>query len=207
MNHKVRLRITVPSTQADAVDPNSCESRTGGAADIEPEAVTDKHNFGARHGQRSDRFVKQFARGLHTRAVGGKDGGGEEIEHTGAGQFFEIEILPRPDVGDQAKAVGTGQPSQGSCVGIGHAPYFMLRHDTLEELQLGPRQGTRAGQGTQSIQDLWKGVAPLRIVVDRRERLVTCRDGLLHCWSGKTSSTERVVRACVVLVWPETILI
>jgi hypothetical protein len=103
--------------------------------------------------------------------------------------------------------VGAGQPSQGSCVGIGHAPYFMLRHDTLEELQLGPRQGTRAGQGTQSIQDLWKGVAPLRIVVDRRERLVTCRDGLLHCWSGKTSSTERVVRACVVLVWPETILI
>src|SRR2546422_7857769 len=100
------------------MEPHRREPCAGGTADVAAEIVADKDDLGARHRECTHRLVKELTRGLDAGGIRRKDGDDEAVEHTGAPELLEPEVLPGQDVGDQAEGVGASQASQRYRVGV-----------------------------------------------------------------------------------------
>src|SRR3989442_5002353 len=187
------------------MDPPRGEPSAGRPADVAAEIVADKDDLGARHRECTHRLVKELTRGLDAAGIRRKDGDDEEIEHTGAPELLEPEVLPGQDVGDQAEGVGASQASQRYRVGVRDLAALMPGDNVLEQLQLSLVEPLRLRQCSKRIENSRERIAPCGIVVDPFHNLVASGNGCLDHFRREPRSAEGTVRSSVVLVRAEAV--
>src|SRR5207253_10833424 len=113
------------------------------------------------------RLVKELTRGLDAGGIRRKDGDDEAVEHTGAPELLEPEVLPGQDVRDQAEGVGASQASQRYRVGVRDLAALMPDDNVLEQLQFSLDEPLRLRQCTQRIENSRELIVTFRFGVDR----------------------------------------
>src|SRR5207253_5434861 len=123
-----------------------------------------------------------------------KDGDDEAVEHTGAPELLEPEVLPGQNVRDQAEGVGASQASQRYRVGVRDLAALMPGDNVLEQLQLSLVEPLRLRQCAKGIENSRERIAPCGIVVDPFHNLVASGNGCLDHFRREPRSAEGTVR-------------